>query len=121
TILTDLYQIAIKFLPTFNISNENIKYYASLVSYYTVQKLNQLNRETRHAYLLCFILYRYQMVNDNLVNTFLYHAGRFIEDAKKSAKEQIAKERLEANQHLAEAGKILDLVTDETIHNETAF
>jgi hypothetical protein len=86
TLLTDLYQLATRFLPNLHISNENIKYYASLVSYYTVQKLNQLNREIRHAYLLCFISYRYQTVNDNLVNTFLYHVGDFIEDAKKAAK-----------------------------------
>jgi hypothetical protein len=66
TLLTNLYQLATRFLPTLHISNENIKYYASLVSYYTVQKLNQFHREMRHVYLLCFIAYRYQMVNDNL-------------------------------------------------------
>ncbi len=121
TILTDLYQLATQFLPTLHISNENIKYYTSLVSYYTVQKLNQLHRETRHAYLLCFISYRYQTVNDNLVNTFLYHVGKFIDEAKKSAKEQMAQERLEANQHLTDAGKILNLFTDETIPDETVF
>jgi TnpA family transposase len=121
TLLAELYQLAATFLPTLNISNESIKYYASLVSYYTVQKLNQLHRETRHAYLLCFISYRYQMVNDNLVTTFLYQVGKFIEEAKKAAKEQIAQERLEVNQHLTDAGKVLELFTDETIPNETVF
>jgi hypothetical protein len=94
--LADLYQLARRFLPTLGISNENIKYYASLVSYYTVQKLHQLHRETRHAYWLCFIFYRYQMVNDNLVNTFLYHMGRFVDQAEKAAKDQIGQERLES-------------------------
>ena len=71
--------------------------------------------------MLCFISYRYQIVNDNLVNTFLYHVNKFIEEAKEAAKEQMAKERLEANQHLTDAGKILDLFTDETISDETIF
>jgi hypothetical protein len=51
------------------------------------------------------ISYRYQTVNDNIVNTFLYHVVKFIDEAKKSAKEQMAQERLEANKHLTDAGE----------------
>ncbi len=80
-----------------------------------------MSREIAHAYLLCFISYRYQTVNDNLVNTFLYHVGKFIDEAKKAAKEQMAQERMEVNQHLTDAGKILALFTDETISEETRF
>lgn len=119
--LTDLYQLATQFLPDLHISNENIKYYASLVSYYPVKDIKKISREIAHAYLLCFISYRYQMVNDNLANTFLYHVNKFIEAAKEAAKEQMAKERLEANQHLKDAGKILNLFTDEAIPDETVF
>jgi hypothetical protein len=74
-ILSDLYQLATQFLPSLHISNENIKYYASLVSYYSVKDIRKMSREITHAYLLCFISYRYQTANDNLVNTFLYHVG----------------------------------------------
>jgi TnpA family transposase len=119
--LADLYHLATHFLPELNISAENIKYYAELVSYYTVQKLRQLSREVAHTYLLCFIYYRYQKVNDNLVETFLYHVNRFIDEAKQAAKEQAAMERLEANQHLKDAGKILALFTDETIPDDMTF
>ncbi len=119
--LTDLYQLATLFLPNLHISNENIAYYASLVSYYSVQKLQQVNRELRQVYLLCFILYRYQAVNDNLVQTFLYRINAFIKDAKEAAKEQIAVERLKTNQHLKDAGRVLELFIDETILNETIF
>ena len=121
TQLTDLYHLATQFLPNLHVSNENIKYYASLVSYYPVKDIRKMSREIAHAYLLCFISYRYQMVNDNLVNTFLYHVNKFIEGAKEAAKEQMAKEKLEANQRLRDAGKILDLFTDETIPDETNF
>ena len=119
--LTDLFQLAKQFLPSLHISNENIKYYASLVSYYPVKDIKKMSREIAHAYLLCFISYRYQMVNDNLVNTFLYHVNKFIEGAKEAAKEHMAQEKLEANQHFRDAGKILNLFTDETISDETVF
>ena len=119
--LTDLYQLATNFLPGLHISAENIKYYAELIDYYTIQKLRQLSREVSHTYLLCFIYYRYQKVNDNLVETFMYHVKRFIDEAKDAAKEQTAAERLEVNQHLKDAGKILALFTDETIPNEATF
>lgn len=121
TVLTELYQLATNFLPKLNISNENIKYYASLVSYYTIFNLKRMSREIIHTYLLCFISYRYQTINDNLVNTFLYHVNKFIDEAKKAANEQMAQERLEANKHLTDAGEILNLFTDETIPNETIF
>lgn len=119
--LTDLYELATRFLPGLNISSENIKYYAELVGYYTVQKLGQLSREASHTYLLCFAYYRYQKVNDNLIETFIYHVNKFLEEAKQAAKEQIAAERLEVNQHLKDASKILGLFIDEAIPDETAF
>ncbi len=121
TILTDLYRLAMQFLPSLHISNENIKYYASLVSYYSVKDIKKMSREITHAYLLCFISYRYQTTNDNLVNTFLYHVGKFVDEAKKAAKDQMAQERMEANQYLTDAGRILALFTDETISEETRF
>ena len=55
-----LYCLAKRLLPNFSISNENIKYYASLVTYYTVFRLCQLNEWVVYIYLLCFIYHRYQ-------------------------------------------------------------
>ncbi len=62
-----------------------------------------------HAYLLCFIFYRYQKVN------------KLSDEAEKQAKEQMAQERLEGNRNLKNAVKILGLFTDETIPDETTF
>lgn len=120
-LLADLYQLAMRFLPGLHISNENIKYYASLITYHPVREIKRMSREVAHAYLLCFISFRYQTVNDNLLNTFLHHVNKFIEDAQRQAKEQMMEEKLEANQHFRDAGKILNLFTDETISDETVF
>jgi TnpA family transposase len=119
--LVDLYHLAGQFLPSLHISNENISYYASLVSYYSVKDLKRMSREIEQAYLLCFIAYRYQAANDNLASTFIYQVNRFIDEAKETARVQIGSERLDANQHLKDAGKVLALFTDDAIPDDTAF
>ena len=48
----DLYCLAKDLLPHLSISNENIKYYASLVTYYSVFRLCQLNEWLVYVYLL---------------------------------------------------------------------
>jgi hypothetical protein len=64
--IQSLYQLAQRLLPELGISNESVKYYASLVDYYSVFRLKQLNEWVVYVYLLCFVYYRYQRVNDNL-------------------------------------------------------
>jgi len=80
-----------------------------------------MRREVAHAYLLCFISYRYQKVNDNLLNTFIYHVNKLTEEAEEKAKEQMALEKLEGNKNLKNAGKILALFTDDAIPDDTLF
>lgn len=63
--LRSLYQIAQRVLPRLDISNESIKYYASLVAYYSVSRLKQLDAQLVDIYLLCFVHHRYQWLNDN--------------------------------------------------------
>jgi Domain of unknown function (DUF4158) len=53
-----LYILADAILPTLCISAENIKYYASLVIYYSVHRLKQLNEWVMYLYLLCFVHHR---------------------------------------------------------------
>ena len=50
-----LYHLTKRLLPHLAISNESIKYYASLVTYYSVFRLRQLNAQIVYIYLLCFV------------------------------------------------------------------
>ncbi len=74
--IQSLYRLAQKLLPALGISKESIKYYASLVGYYSVYKLKRLNEWIVYVYLLCFIYHRYQRMHDNLINTFIYNVRR---------------------------------------------
>jgi TnpA family transposase len=119
--LDDLYRLAQKLLPELKISNESIKYYASLVSYYSVFRLKQLNEQTVHIYLLCFVYHRYQTLHDNLINCLIYHVRQYHDGAKKAAKERVYELHRESNEDLEKAAQVLKLFTDERIPHHTPF
>jgi hypothetical protein len=52
--LEPLYRTAMALLPELGISNDSIAYYAALVDYYTVQKLQQLTQGMARLYLCAF-------------------------------------------------------------------
>ena len=116
-----LYCLAKRFLPHLSISNESIKHYASLVNYYSVYRLNQLDELRVHLYLLCFIYHRYQKIHDNLINCLIHDVRRYIDEAKSAAKERVYEYRIEQNQDLQKAGQVLKLFTDDNIEAATPF
>ena len=119
--LGHLYWLAQALLPTLKISNESIKYYASLVGYYSVYRLKALNEWMVYLYLLCFTFHRYQRLHDNLIQCLIYNVRRFSDEAKATAKERVYELRIENNQNLGKAGQVLKLFTDDEIAEETPF
>lgn len=117
----NLYGLAKICLPTLNISNENIKYYASLVTYYSVYKLKQLNEWMVYLYLLCFAHYRYQRLHDNVINCLIYKVREYSDKAKQAGKEKVYEYVMENSQNLQKAGHVLKLFTDQTIEESTPF
>lgn len=107
--------------PKLGISNESVKYYASLVGYYSVYKLKLLNEWIVYVYLLCFVYHRYQRMHDNLINTFIYNVRRYIDEAKSMAKEKVYECYTEGNQTMKKAGQVLKIFTDDSIATNTPF
>lgn len=97
--LGSLYQVTQRLLPHLEISNESIKYYAWLVSFYSIFRLRQLDCALVLVYLLCFVYHRYQKLHDNLIQCFIHHVRR----------------------HLPKAGRVLKLFTDDRIAPATPF
>ena len=116
-----LYQLAQQLLPHLTISNENVKYYASLVSYYSVHRLRQLEEGMAFVYLLCFVHHRYQKLHDNLIQSLIYHVMRHGEEAKAAAKEQVYTRRVASNADLPKAGQVLRLFTDGRVAESAPF
>lgn len=116
-----LYAAAQTLLPHLAISNESIKYYASLINYYSVFQMSQLEESLAHVYLLCFVYHRYQKLHDNLINCFIYRVRQLLDEAKSAAKERVYQYRLEYNRDLHQAGQVLKLFADQTIDAATPF
>ena len=109
-----LYHLAKQVLPHLDISNESIKYYASLVTYYSVFRLKQLDEQVVDIYLLCFVYHRYQRLHDNLINSLIHNVRRYADEAKGAAKERVYAYQIERNQNLQKAGQVLKLFTDDS-------
>lgn len=120
-LLKPLYIFAKDFLPHLDISNDNIKYYASLVDYYNIFRLRRFRKAITKIYVVCFIYHRYQSITDNLVNAFIYQVRKYSELAKAAAKDAIYALKIESNQQMKSAGKILNFFIDDTIADETTF
>lgn len=119
--IQELYKLTQTLLPELEISRESIKYYASLVNYYSVFRLKQLSQGVVHVYLLCFLHHRYQRANDNLLNSLIHKVKRYVEDSKVAAKERVYEYRIETNQNLEKAGQVLKLFTDDSIPEDASF
>ncbi|MBA3867516.1 MAG: Tn3 family transposase [Anaerolineae bacterium] len=110
--LKPLYEVAQRVIPQLQISNESIKYYASLVSYYAVFQLHQLNPALVAVYLLCFINHRYHLWHDHLITTLCYRVKRYLEEAKTAAKQKVYEQQITYTKDLQKAGQVLKLMVD---------
>src|SRR5262249_21352999 len=119
--LQALYALSQRLLPHLKISKENIRYYASLVDYYTVHRLRQLSEPMIYVYLLCFVQHRYQRLHDNLIQSLLHHVRRHDEDAREAAREMVCEFRLETNADMTKGGQVLKLFTDDGIAADIPF
>ncbi len=116
-----LYQLGKQFIPKLDISNEGVNYYASLVGYYTVFRLKQLDEYLVYLYLICFAYHRYQQFQDNLINYLIYQVKQYLQEAKTDAEIRISQYRLDYHRHLPQAGRVLGLFVDDTIAPDTPF
>src|SRR5258708_31692374 len=84
-----LYEFAQTFLITTGLSNESVKYYASLVQFYTVYKLQRMSAAIVRLYLLCFAYHRFRQINDNLIEAFIHLVDHYEKEAKLAAEDAI--------------------------------
>ncbi|HDR7494943.1 Tn3 family transposase [Bacillus cereus] len=119
--IRSLFQRASVILPKLKISNESIKYYASLIDYYSVYKLKRFNESLMYLYLLCFIFYRYQRMNDNLINGLIYKIRKYNDDIVSFAKNKVSTYYTENQEDFKKVGKVLQVIVDENISGQTTF
>jgi Domain of unknown function (DUF4158)/Tn3 transposase DDE domain len=116
-----LYEFARTFLASAALSNESVKYYASLVQFYTVYKLQRMATGIVRLYLLCFAYHRFRQINDNLIEAFIHLLDQYEKDAKLSAQAAAQQAMFAASQNLDAAGKVLNLFVDASIPDDAPF
>ena len=121
TTVKPVFMFACRFLAELEISNENIKFYASLVDYYTIYKLSRMSTGIVYVYLLCFVFNRYQRIKDNLINCLIIHVRKYSDNAKQFARDQVYAQKIEGNKNLNKISKLLDLFVDQTIADDISF
>jgi len=104
-----------------DLSAESVRYYASLVEFYTVYKLKRMDREAVRLYLLCFVHDRYQRLNDNLLGAFCSLVRRYVEEVDAATKEAIYRYKLQTSEDIEQGAKVLALFVDSAIDGETRF
>lgn len=121
TQLAALYPRSKVVLDHLAIPAETIKYYASLASYYSVYKLERFKANVTRLYLLCFVYHRYRRLQDNLIGSLLHNVRRFNDEAKEVAETKVYAFKMQGNQNLPKAGRVLRLFTDAKIPGTTPF
>jgi len=121
TFFQPLYAFAQTFLATAGISTESGKYYASLVKFYTVYKLQRMPLAMARLYLLCFAYYRFGQINDTLIEAFIHLVDQYEQQAKQAAEEARQRAVTEGGESLQAAGQVLSLFVDTSIPGDAPF
>ncbi len=120
-LLGPLYMIAKAVLPTLGISQQNLLYYASLATFYTVYDLRRLRPEQTHLYLLCYVWLRYRQLTVNLVDALAYHMKQLEEACSATAKKDSDADQLRRQQETPQVGRLLWLYVDDAVADTTPF
>jgi len=120
-VFAPLYAFGQTFLASAGLSTESVRYYASLVQFYTVYKLRRMAPATTRLYVLCFASHRFRQINDNLVDTFIHLVDQYEQQAKEAATLAAQQALTEASVNLDAAGQILQLFVDPSIPDSLPF
>lgn len=119
--IRDLFNVARRVVTKAKLSTESVRFYASLVDYYTVYKLKRMPYSMMQLYLLCFIYDRFQRLNDHLLNAFCALVSRYLDQVSTEAKDAVYRHKVQANDDLNQGVKILELFLDTSITDQTPF
>ncbi len=119
--LKPLYGIAKTLLPSMDVSQLNIAYYASLANFYTIDDLRRFKSGQTNLYLLCYAWQRYRQLTDNIVEAFGYHTRQLEDDTKEVAVKQAAQSYNERQQATPRVAELILLYVDDTLTDTTPF
>lgn len=119
--LRPLFSLAQRVIGATKLTPESVRFYASLVDYYTVYKLKRMADSSSRLYLLCFIHDRYRRLNDHLLNAHCALIRRYSEEVKEATREAILEQRQQVSSDLDRGIEILQMFLDSDIDDGVTF
>lgn len=113
--LKPLHAVAKTIMPHLDISQQNMAYYASLIHYYTIYELDGFDDEQTDLYLLCYILKRYQQINDNLVESLDFNVKKLEKETNAKAKDQLTQAQ---ENYDKQVGQLMLLYVDDDVNKD---
>lgn len=110
-----------KLVKTLKLSIKNIEYYASMVDYYTVTKLQRFEKSMRFLYLLCYLQSLHREINEHLADAFIFHCRKLRESTKAYAKETSYSEWANAAKNVIKASFLLRWYVDDSLDEQMTF
>lgn len=114
-----IFDFAQTFLPTLALSRSIIDYYADLVNLYTVQRLQELLKETAYLYMMCYVYRRYERLMNNVTQGFAYYVDKYCSEGKKITKEALSITETPLEEHRTEIGKLMGIFTDKNVMRQS--
>ena len=109
----EIYFFTKRFLKKASISEYNIKHYASIAEKHKIAQLKQIKRINAKLYLLCYIYYRYQQTNDNLIICYCYYGHKFADECKKYVIQKLLEHSKKYESNLPKVSKLLRFMGED--------
>ena len=84
---------------------------------YNISNLKKLRSCIAHLYLLCYVYYRYQQINDNLIISLLYYVNKLNQEANIYANEQLLKYNKQYQENIPKVTHLLRFIGQDNTEN----
>lgn len=108
-------------VESLGISKKNIEYFGSLVTHYSISRLRTMPDGAFALILSCFLYQRYFYISDILIQGFIYHVRKLVDEAKDYSDRKHHDSLMNLDEKVKNASKLLDFYVDEKIKGEVAF
>lgn len=108
-------------VESLDISKKNIEYFGSLVTYYSISRLRTLPDGAFALILSCFLYQRYFYISDILIQGFIYHVRKLVDEAREYGDKKHHNALMNLDEKIKKAGKILNFYVDTKIKDSVSF
>lgn len=120
-ILAKVYPSAAICVSKFRLSQQNIKYLASLATHYKLGSLRSFPKSFSSVIICCYVYFRFQKSSDFLVDAFQSYVSKIKNKSADYAKNEIFNQRKSMKIDMEKIAILLETFTDKSIPDDATF